>query len=159
MIKKSIFLVAMCGLMILLPGGCARNISSSQYDARTVGSTASTFPCKVVRARVVNVQEGDYLEDNKLGMTSGAIAGGVLGNMIGKGKGRVLATAAGALAGSVGGAMLEKEMKSQQGMEYVVRLNDGSLKTVVQGLDHRLVPGQNALLMIYSSGRSRLVAM
>lgn len=139
-------------------GGCARNISSSEYDARTVGSTAETYECTVVSVRKVLVNEGDYLENNKTGIAMGAVAGGALGNMIGGGRARIATTAIGALGGAVGGAMLEKNMKSQEGLEYVVRLKSGELRTVVQGLDSPLYKGQKALLMVYGKGRSRVVA-
>jgi uncharacterized protein YcfJ len=38
------------------------------------------------------VEEGDYLENNMTGALMGAAAGGVLGNMIGGGRGRTTAT-------------------------------------------------------------------
>ena len=158
MLKKSVGFALACSVVLLLVGGCARNISSSSYDARTVGSSSRTYECYVVSARVVDVNEGDYLEDNKTGMLVGAVAGGGLGNMIGKGKGRVASTIAAGLIGTAAGAMIEKNLKYQQGMEYTVKLKDGSMRTVVQGLDNRLNPGQRALLIEDSRGRSRVVA-
>lgn len=149
---SAVSVIALFGL-----GGCARNISSSSYDARTVGEVGKSYECTVVSVRKVLVNEGDYLGDNKTGALMGGVAGGALGNMIGGGRARIATTAAGALAGAVGGAMLEQHMKAQEGLEYVVRLKSGELRTVVQGLDNPLYRGQKALLMEYGKGRSRVV--
>lgn len=147
----SVVMVGMLGL-----GGCARNISSSSYDARKVGAASETYECVVVSVRKVAVEDGDYLENNTTGALMGAAAGGVLGNMIGGGRGRTAATVVGALAGATGGAMAEKHLKSQDGLEYVVRLSNGSMRTVVQGVDNPLYQGQSALLII-DNNRARVV--
>ena len=152
-----VFSIASLGLVLVT--GCARNISSNTYDARTLsGAALNSYPCKVVSVRKIMVEEGDYLEDNKTGALLGAVAGGVAGNMIGQGKGRVLATGLGALAGAAGGAYAEKALKRQEAFEYIVELQDGRMKTVVQGTDTILAPGQEAVLIEGQKGRSRLVA-
>lgn len=152
-----VFSTACCGLALLT--GCARNISANTYDARTLsGSSLNSYPCKVVSVRKIMVEEGDYLEDNKTGALLGAVAGGVAGNMIGQGKGRILATGIGALAGAAGGAYAEKALKRQEAFEYIVELKDGRMKTIVQGTDTILAPGQEAVLIEGTKGRSRLVA-
>jgi outer membrane lipoprotein SlyB len=161
--KKTVILSSiLCGALLLCIG-CARNISSSTYDARSIGSASETYECVVVNVRKVMVEEGDYLEDNKTGAILGAVAGGVGGNMIGGGRGRTAATALGAVAGGVGGAMAEKALKSQEGLEYVVRITSGGrrgeMRTVVQGLDGTLAKGQPALLMVGGNGRSRVVPL
>ena len=146
--KKIVMLssVLCCGVLLL--SGCARNISANVYDARSLdGEGMISHPCTVVSVRVVAVEEGDYLEDNKTGALMGGVAGGLAGNMIGGGRGRTIATGIGALAGAFGGALAEKALKSQNGYEYVVRLQDGSMRTVVQGMDTKLQPGQAALLI------------
>lgn len=157
--KKFTLLTSCSAILFLLAiSGCARDISSSSYDARTIGSTMETYECIVVSVRKVIVEEGDYLESNKTGALAGAIAGGVLGNAIGGGRGRAITTAAGALVGATGGAYAEKSLKRQNGLEYVVKLKSGNMRTVVQGMDNALYPGQSALLMIDHNGRSRVVA-
>jgi outer membrane lipoprotein SlyB len=143
---------------VFIIGGCSRNISSSSYDAQTLGSASSTYHCTVINVRKVKVEEGERLEDNKTGGIMGAIAGGALGSAMGGGRGRVVTTAAGALAGAAAGAYAEKSLKSQEAFEYVVELQSGEMKTVVQGTDVILAPGQAALLVIDPRGRSRLIA-
>lgn len=154
--KKTLFYAAIAIAGILSIGGCARNISSSSYDARKVGTASETYECTVVSVRKVMVEEGDYLENNMTGALMGAAAGGVLGNMVGGGRGRTAATVVGALAGGAGGAIAEKHLKSQEGLEYVVKLSTGAIRTVVQGLDNPLYQGQAALLII-DRNRARVI--
>ncbi|MDR2068076.1 MAG: glycine zipper 2TM domain-containing protein [Holosporaceae bacterium] len=143
---------------LLSIGGCARNISSNTYDAKTLGSASHTYPCVVISSRRVMVEEGERLEDNKTGGVIGAIAGGVLGNAFGGGRGRIITTAGGALAGAAAGAYAEKSLKSQEAIEYVVELQSGEMRSVVQGTDVILSNGQAAYLIVDTKGRSRLVA-
>jgi outer membrane lipoprotein SlyB len=107
--------------------------------------------------RKVKVEEGERLEDNATGGIIGALAGGALGNTVGGGRGRTLATVTGAVAGAAAGAYAEKSLKSQYAFEYVVELQSGALKTVVQGSDVVLTAGQSALLVVDHHGRSRLI--
>jgi outer membrane lipoprotein SlyB len=155
--KRVLILSIVFSGVVLLISGCARNISSSTYDAQTLGSADNVYECVVVSTRRVQVEEGDYLENNKTGALMGAVAGGAVGQAFGGGRGRILTTAGGALLGGAAGAVAEKALKSQEGLEYVVRLNSGQLKTVVQGLDSALQPGQAALLIVNDKGRSRVV--
>ncbi len=156
--KKTTLLLVSLGCLSLLISGCARNISSNSYDARTIGAASNTYAGVIVSMRKVMVEEGDYLEDNKVGGIMGAVAGGVLGNAVGGGRGRTIATAAGALAGAAAGAYAEKQLKSQEGFEYTVKLDAGGMKTVVQGTDVVLYPGQRVMLIEDNRGRSRVVA-
>jgi len=150
--------IAVSCLTLLTLGGCARDISSSSYDEASVGSTSATYACKVVSVRKVRVNGQDKLGNNALGLIGGGVAGGVLGNMIGAGKGRTLATALGAAAGATAGAFAQQKLEQQEGLEYTVQLESGEYRTVVQGLDNPLNPGQLAFLMIYGNGRSRVIA-
>ena len=153
--KNVISAILSVGLLVI--AGCARNIDSATYDAKTVGEAASTYHCTVVNVRKIKVEEGERLEDNATGGIIGALAGGALGNTVGGGRGRTLATVTGAVAGAAAGAYAEKSLKSQYAFEYVVELQSGALKTVVQGSDVVLTPGQAALLVVNHSGRSRLI--
>jgi outer membrane lipoprotein SlyB len=151
-VSSSIF----CASLLFIVG-CSRNISSSTYDAQSIGYANETHECTVVSMRRVILEDGDYLENNKTGALLGAVTGGVLGNTVGAGRGRTAATVLGAVAGGVGGAMAEKAMKKQEGLEYTVKLQNGSMRTIVQGIDNQLAIGQKALLIIDHHGRSRVV--
>ena len=67
-----------------------------------------------------------------VGAGAGAILGGLLGNQIGSGRGRTLATAAGAVGGAVMGNQVEGNMHAYHSYEIRVRLDDGTLRTFHQ---------------------------
>jgi outer membrane lipoprotein SlyB len=71
-------------------------------------------------------------EGSGLGAAGGAVLGGLLGNQIGGGHGRQLATVAGAVGGAVVGNQVEGNMKATTSYEIRVRLDDGSLRTFRQ---------------------------
>jgi outer membrane lipoprotein SlyB len=67
-----------------------------------------------------------------IGAAGGAILGGLLGNQVGSGHGRQLATVAGAVGGAVMGNQVEGNMKANHSYEIRVRLDDGTLRTFHQ---------------------------
>jgi outer membrane lipoprotein SlyB len=67
-----------------------------------------------------------------VGAGAGAILGGLLGNQIGSGRGRSLATVAGAVGGAVMGNQVEGNMHAYHSYEIRVRLDDGTLRTFHQ---------------------------
>jgi outer membrane lipoprotein SlyB len=71
-------------------------------------------------------------EGSGLGAAGGAVLGGLLGNQVGGGNGRKLATVAGAVGGAVVGNQVEGNMKATKSYEIKVRLDDGSARTVKQ---------------------------
>src|SRR4051812_41179368 len=101
---------------------CARQISSDVYAVRQVGELSYTYIGTIQNVREVVVEQSEQLDHNQMGIASGGIAGGILGNAIGKGN--FLPTAIGAAAGAVTGSLVEKKLKQQMGLEYIVVLND-----------------------------------
>jgi outer membrane lipoprotein SlyB len=154
--ERVLTLVCLIALMVGITGGCARQISSNVYSGASVGETSTTYPGVIISARGVNVEDKEYLEENTLGIVGGGLGGAYLGSKIGKGEGNVLATVGGAVAGAVAGAYAEKALKTQNAMEYVVALENGESKTVVQGPDPTMGVGQKVWLMVSHQGRSRV---
>jgi outer membrane lipoprotein SlyB len=154
--RTMIKLISPC-LAVLALGGCARNIDSGTYKASAVGEASFTYQGVVASARKVHVDEGEYLGENQTGIALGAVGGGLAGSQIGHGTGSVAAALGGAAIGGLAGAFAEKALKAQDGMEYAVKLTNGSMMTVVQGLDNPLAPGQRVLVMVSQDGRSRVV--
>ena len=150
--------LALALVATLLLSACARQISADVYKASHVGETSSTYEGVIVSARPVLVEDKEYLEQNTLGGAAGGVTGGVLGSQLGKGTGKSLATAVGAIGGAVGGAYAEKYLKSQEAIEYVVKLDNGQLKTIVQGPTPPLQIGQRVYVMVSYEGRSRIVS-
>jgi len=79
----------------------------------------------------------------------GIVAGGVIGNKIGGGNGRIIATLIGAAAGGVG-AKTACTPSQQKALELTIKLDSGAMVGLVQGIDVdirigdrvRLVEGQ-----------------
>jgi outer membrane lipoprotein SlyB len=67
-----------------------------------------------------------------VGAAGGAILGGLLGNQVGGGHGRQLATVAGAVGGAVVGNQVEGNMKASHSYEIRVRMDDGGFRTFHQ---------------------------
>ena len=136
---------------------CGREISSNVYASGAVGEVSTTEPGVIINLRHVSVQDSEHLQDNAMGIIGGGVAGAYLGNMIGKGRGNTLATAAGGLAGATAGAFAEKALKTQDGIEYIVSLENGLTKTVVQGPQPAFTVGQRVWVIESQQGRSRII--
>ena len=67
---------------------------------------------------------------NYVGAIAGGVAGAALGSQVGKGDGNTVATVAGAVGGAVAGREIEKKVRETTHFDVVVKMNDGSTKTV-----------------------------
>lgn len=88
---------------------------------------AMCHSCGVVESVKTVTHRG---EGSGLGAAGGAIVGGLLGNQIGGGSGRKIATVAGAVGGAVVGNQVEGNMKSTTTYQVRVRMDDGKVRTV-----------------------------
>lgn len=154
--KRSALNLFLGVVVALTATGCGRNIGSSNYSSASVGEAMTTYAGVVTNVRKVQIQEGDKLTDNVAGGVVGGLLGGLGGHLIGGGRGNTVATAGGALLGAGAGAMAQRALSEQEGLEYTVKLDTGSMMTVVQGEDSPLVVGQRALVQV-SKNRSRVV--
>lgn len=64
-----------------------------------------------------------------VGVVGGAVVGGLLGNQVGGGSGRTLATVAGAVGGGYAGNEIEKRTRTATTYQVRVRLDDGNVRT------------------------------
>lgn len=64
-----------------------------------------------------------------VGIVAGAVVGGLLGNQVGGGNGRKLATVAGAVGGGYAGNEIEKHTRSTTSYQVRVRMEDGRVRT------------------------------
>lgn len=155
MTKINTIKILTAALLLSTLGSCARQISSSAYDSVSIGEVAETYYGVVESARSVEVAP-EQLQDNQHGQIAGGLGGAILGSKIAKGSD--IGTLAGAVVGSLAGSMAEQKLKTQKGVEYIVRLEDGSFKTLVQGPSPIIGIGQSVFLHVYKNGRSRVVA-
>ncbi|MGC8020840.1 glycine zipper 2TM domain-containing protein, partial [Salmonella enterica] len=63
-----------------------------------------------------------------VGIAGGAVVGGLLGNQIGGGTGRTLATIAGAVGGGYAGNEVEKNVRSTTSYVVDVRMDNGKTR-------------------------------
>lgn len=94
-----------------------------------VAAAAVCSNCGVVQAINAVQQKG---EGSGIGLVAGGVAGAVLGNQVGQGRGKDLATIAGAAGGAYAGNEIEKNMKKTTRYDIVVRLDDGTTRTINQ---------------------------
>lgn len=156
--KQMLLLSSVFMATLFLSSGCARQISSDVYSGSSVGEISTTVPGIIISARQVIVEDKEYLEENGLGLVGGGIGGALAGSQIGKGRGNALATIGGGVAGAVAGAYAEKALKRQNAIEYIVSLESGEAKSIVQGMEPAFAEGQKVWVISSHQGRSRVIA-
>ncbi len=83
--------------------------------------------------RVESIQAVQHAaQPSGLGIAAGAVVGGLLGNQVGGGNGRTLATVAGAVGGGYAGNEVEKRSRSTTSYQVRVRMDNGTLRTFPQ---------------------------
>jgi outer membrane lipoprotein SlyB len=100
--------------------------------------------CGVITSIKVVEQSG---QGGALGVVAGGIVGGLLGNQVGDGTGRDLATVAGAIGGGYAGKQIEGKVKSTKSFVVTVRMNDGEVRTVTQQTQPDLLAGDKVRLV------------
>jgi len=92
----------------------------AQY-ARVVSVTAVTGPHQVCTNETVTEQRKPNDQHQVAGTVIGAIAGGVIGNQFGGGRGKTLATVGGAVGGGAVGKEVQKNHQSRDTVTHVVK--------------------------------------
>lgn len=121
---------------------CAQDINDDSYQLSSAGT-----PNQVGQGVIIDVRPVQIQGNTQGGSLIGGLAGGVAGSTIGQGSGSVLASVGGALAGAFIGGVTEKELSQQKALQYLVRLADGSIITVIQGMKNRLSVGQKVFVL------------
>ena len=119
-------------------------------DSSTASNTGGTNPGSVNSSGVYSgygsVQAIELVQQNTtansgiggsgigIGAIAGAVVGGVLGNQVGGGTGQTVATVAGAAGGAYVGNEIEKrqQQKTADAYKVTVRMDSGSYQTVTQ---------------------------
>ncbi|WP_322628423.1 glycine zipper 2TM domain-containing protein [Halothiobacillus sp.] len=142
------------GLAVLLTG-CAGSMSSDTYNRN------ATMQMQDVHYGTVESVRGVRIAGTRspVGVIGGAIVGGLLGNTVGGGRGKDLATVGGAIAGGVAGSAIEQGATQQNGVEITVRLDNGRIVSIVQAVDNQMFsPGQRVQVVTAPNGVSRVTA-
>ncbi len=127
--KQFIFIT----LMLSSLTACTPNISPDLYATTETGQASHTEGGVVVNARPVAVTGS--ADGNNWGALGGGAAGAVAGSAIGGGaRMNILGGIAGAVGGAILGNAIQNSATTQQGMEYIVKLDNGNLVTVTQSV-------------------------
>ena len=102
------------------------NPSSSNADYAQPRPAANPYIGQVTAITPIATQQGN---ETGLGMIGGAVVGGLLGNQVGKGNGRTLATVAGAAGGGYAGHEAENYHHRDTSYNVSVHVENGSLAT------------------------------
>lgn len=152
--NRNIFKLALILLVlaVLLPA-CASQTGRSY-------SASETRKAQSVKFGVVTQIRDAVIEDDPsgAGTLGGAVAGGVIGSAFGGGSGRFYTTAAGAALGALAGTAAEKGLRTKEGQEIMVRLDDGQEMVVVQEVDKQepLYVGDKVRVIYASNGSARV---
>jgi outer membrane lipoprotein SlyB len=140
MIMKSNRSTAVAVLAWALAAGgavAADNVPSAPAPSRaTLDKLCAT--CAVVRSVRTETRKG---KSSGIGIVGGAVAGGALGNQVGSGSGKTLATLGGAVGGGLLGNEVEKHLKKHTVWVTTVTMKDGALRRFEAAADPRLKPG------------------
>lgn len=150
--KKSLRAVFCAALAALIAAGCATSRSGQVYsreEARKV---------QTVESGTVESVKQVLIEGTKtpIGAAAGGVVGGVAGHSVGGGSGQTIATVVGALAGAAAGALAEEGITRKEGLEIVVRKDNGATIVVVQEADMDLTPGDRVRILTSSEGNTRV---
>ena len=142
-------------LLLALPltaagiAGCASDIDSNYYSTGSVGQVSQAQGCTGVSVRPIKVST-----QNGAGTAIGGIAGGIAGSQIGGGNtAHLLGAVGGAILGGFAGNAAQEGLTSQQGYEYIVRLDNGNTVSTTQGADVLLNPGQRCQIIFGNPAR------
>ena len=145
--KHRLIAAMLAASALAISAGCA-SFAPQDYgygEARAVENVAYGTIQSVRPARLNE-------EQAPAGTIAGAAIGGLLGNTIGHGNGRGVATILGAVGGGFAGNAIEHNATTQNGEEIVVRLDNGTTIAVVQGGSQDFEAGQRVRVLTGSRG-------
>ncbi|WP_334186514.1 glycine zipper 2TM domain-containing protein [Noviherbaspirillum sp.] len=100
----------------------------SSYGTSTQVAQAPSICTSCGRVESVQAIQ-QQVQPSGIGMVAGAVLGGVLGNQVGGGNGRKIATVAGAVGGGYAGNEVEKRTRSVTSYQVHVRMENGEVRS------------------------------
>ena len=143
--------IAVAVLMALGMVGCANQdiYGGDVYSSEQSKEARSISYGTIVSTRPVKIQADN---PGVIGSIGGGAIGGIAASGIGGGTGQAIASAIGAVAGAVIGSKIEEKASQVNGLEMVIRKDNGKEIVVVQKNEPNLVPGARVRIV----GGSRL---
>jgi outer membrane lipoprotein SlyB len=141
--------------IVFVVSGCS-TATKDVYDASDVGRVISTSEATVVASRTVKITEQPHGYGPLGGTAAGAAAGGLT---IGSGSGSGVAALLGGLLGAGVGYLAEQSARSREGIEYLVRTQDGRVQTLVQnrGPSEQPIPPGTPVLVQVGGAYTRVI--
>lgn len=130
---------------MFVASGCADNYSGNTYQANRAGIVQNVSYGTVTNIRQVAIQ--DDSSNMPIGAVAGAVVGGLLGHTVGGGAGKKLATVGGVVAGGLAGNAIQNQTGKTTGMEVEIRLDNGQTIAVVQKMDPNFQVGSRVRLV------------
>ncbi|EEF21854.1 conserved hypothetical protein, partial [Ricinus communis] len=99
-----------------------KSMAQARAQYKGPGKPGACRDCGKVTSVVLGEKAG---ESSAVGLIAGGVAGALLGNQVGSGHGRQLATVAGAAGGAYAGKKIEEKAKSSKVWTVNVKYDDG----------------------------------
>jgi len=122
---------------------------AEEQPARAAAPVSCSSCGEVVNVRAVNHTPSG----SGVGIAGGAVVGGLLGNQVGGGTGRTLATIAGAVGGGYAGNVVEKRVRTTTSHVVEVRMENGKTRTFPQTNENWRVGDQVRVVNGHLEGR------
>lgn len=149
MMMKRLIVITLAGATLV---GCANTntLSGDVYTADQAKEVQQVDYGTIVSIKPVRIQAGNGT--NILGTVGGGVLGGFLGHTIGGGSGQALATAAGAVIGGLAGNQIETAVDRTDGVQLVIRKDDGKTISVVQKNGDRAFVAKERVMLVSTHG-------
>jgi outer membrane lipoprotein SlyB len=139
LLTRTALLAALVAVLSAVP--LTAKASHSHHSARASGC----HNCGTVIS--THTYQRPAAKGSGVGIVAGAVVGGLLGNQVGGGNGRSLATVAGAAGGGYAGNVIEKRAHSTTVTRVRVRMNNGSVRTFTESGNRRRYAGQHVKIV------------
>ncbi|MGI9511170.1 MAG: hypothetical protein ACR2QJ_17670 [Geminicoccaceae bacterium] len=139
--------VTTCVVLAPLVLAACSHPTSNTYDAVDVGRTIETTQAAVVSSRVVDITG----ETNAVGPAAGGIAAASTTGAVVSGSGSGLLAIVAGLVGAGAGYLFQQSANDREGIEYVLKMDDGRTVTLVQnreGEEEPLPDGSPVLVQL-----------
>lgn len=131
--------------------GCASSKGGDVYTREEARQVQTVQMGVVEGSRPVKIEGTKSM----IGTGAGAVAGGVAGSTVGKGKDAQIGAVIGAVIGGIAGSAVEEGVTREDAMEITIKLDSGRMISVVQGGKEEFKPGDR-VRVLQGSGETRV---
>ena len=138
--------------LAILTTACASSKSGKAY------SRGETQRVQTVEVGTVIAIQNVLIEGTKtpIGAAAGTVAGGLIGAGSANSSGDRIRGVVGAVVGGVAGAAAEEGLTRRKGQEITIKLDDGSVISIVQQADKELAVNDTVRILTQPNGTKRV---